>query len=194
MNLVVPTSGKGLLGNSGSLATKIVRSCKGCQLYTKQTHLPAQALQAIPITWPFAIWGLDLVGRLQKAPEGFTHLLVTIVKFTKWIEVRPLTNIKSEHVVAFFTNIIHRLGFPNSIMDHDTQFIGNKFLSFYSDHHIRVDWSVVAHPRTNVKVERANGIILPGLKPRIFNELNKFGKRWLNELPSVNTIFSGLWS
>jgi hypothetical protein len=28
-------------------------------------------------------------------------------------------------------------------------------------------------------------MILQGLKPRIFNRLNKFGKRWLAELPSV---------
>jgi hypothetical protein len=31
-------------------ATRIVRSCRGCQFYAKQTHLPAQALQTIPIT------------------------------------------------------------------------------------------------------------------------------------------------
>jgi ribonuclease HI len=68
-------------------ATRIVRSCQGCQFYARQTHLPAQALQTIPITWSFAIWGLDLVGPLQKAPGGFTHLLVAIDKFSKWIEV-----------------------------------------------------------------------------------------------------------
>jgi hypothetical protein len=45
-------------------ATRIVRSCRGCQFYARQTHLPAQALQTIPITWSFAIWGLDLVGPL----------------------------------------------------------------------------------------------------------------------------------
>jgi hypothetical protein len=28
-------------------------------------------------------------------------------------------------------------------------------------------------------------MILQGLKPRIFNDLNKFGRRWLAELPSV---------
>jgi hypothetical protein len=53
----------------------------------RQTHLPAQALQTIPITWPFAVWGLDLVGPLQKAPGGYTDLLVAIDKFSKWIEV-----------------------------------------------------------------------------------------------------------
>ena len=28
-------------------------------------------------------------------------------------------------------------------------------------------------------------MILQGLKPRIFNKLNKFGRRWLMELPSI---------
>jgi ribonuclease HI len=45
-------------------ATRIVRTCQGCQFYARQTHLPAQALQTIPITWSFAVWGLDLVGPL----------------------------------------------------------------------------------------------------------------------------------
>jgi transposase InsO family protein len=42
------------------------------------------------------MWGLDLVGPLQKAPGGFSHLLVAIDKCSKWIEVRPLTSIRSE--------------------------------------------------------------------------------------------------
>jgi hypothetical protein len=106
-------------------ATRIVRSFRGCQFYAKQTRLAAQALQTIPITWSFPVWGLDLVGPLQKAPEGFSHLLVAIDKFSKWIEVRPLTSIRSEQAVAFFTNIIHRFGVPNSIItDNGTQFTG----------------------------------------------------------------------
>jgi ribonuclease HI len=130
-------------------ATRIVRSCRGCQFYARQTHLPAQDLQTIPITWPFAVWGLDLVGPLQKAPGGFTHLLVAIDKFSKWIEVRPLTSIGSEQAVAFFTNIIHRFGNPNSITDNGTQFTGKRFLDFCEDHHIHVDWAAAAHPMTN---------------------------------------------
>jgi hypothetical protein len=166
-------------------ATRIVRSCQGCQFYTRYAHLPAQALQTIPITWPFVVWGLDLVGPLQKAPGGFSHLLVAIDKFSKWIEVRPLTSIRSEQAVAFFTNIIHRFGVPNSIItDNGTQFTRKKFLDFYEDHHIHVDWAAIAHPMTG-QVERANGMILQGLKPRIYNDLNKFGKRWMKELPSV---------
>jgi hypothetical protein len=36
-------------------ATEVVRTSKGCQYYAKKSHLPAQALQTIPITWPFAV-------------------------------------------------------------------------------------------------------------------------------------------
>jgi hypothetical protein len=54
---------------------------------------------------PYGVW-TSLVP-LQKAPGGFKHLLVAIDKFSKWIEVRPLTSIGSEQAVAFFTNIGH---------------------------------------------------------------------------------------
>jgi transposase InsO family protein len=132
------------------------------------------------------VWGLDLVGPLQKALGGFTHLLVTVDKLSKWIEVWPLNSIRSEQAVAFFTNIIHRFGVLNSIItDNGTQFTGRKFLDFCEDHHIRVHWATVAHPMTNGQVERANDMILQGLKPRIYNDLNKFDRRWVKELPSV---------
>jgi len=105
-------------------------------------------------------------------------LLVAIDKFSKWIEARPITNIRSEQAVLFFTDIIHRFGIPNVIItDNGTQFTGKKFLDFCDRHHIHVNWSAVAHPRTNGQVERANGMILQGLKPRIYNRLKKFGKK-----------------
>ena len=97
-------------------AIKLVRSCHGCQIYAKQTHLLAHTLQMIPIIWPFAVWILDLVGPLQKAAVGYTLLLVAIAKFSKWIEARPITNIRFEQAVLFFTNIIHWFGIPNVII------------------------------------------------------------------------------
>jgi hypothetical protein len=49
------------------------------------------------------VWGLDLVRPLQKAPGGYTHLLVTVDKFSKWIEACPISKIKSDQAVLFFT-------------------------------------------------------------------------------------------
>jgi transposase InsO family protein len=167
-------------------ASEIVRTCEGCQFYARKSNLPAHALQTIPVTWPFAVWGLDIVGPLRKAPGGFTHLLVTIDKFSKWVEVRPIMNLRAEQAVTFFTDIVYRFGVPNSIItDNGSQFTGRKFLEFCDKFHIRVDWAAVAHPQTNGQVERANGMILQVLKPRIFDQLNKSGRKWLQELPAV---------
>jgi hypothetical protein len=66
-------------------ASEIVRTCEGCQFYARKTNLPAHALQLILVTRPFVVWGLDIVGPLRKAPGGYTHLLVAIDKFSKWV-------------------------------------------------------------------------------------------------------------
>ena len=51
-------------------ATYIIQRCVGCQKYANQTHVPSLALKTIPITWPFAVWGMDMVGPFKKAPSG----------------------------------------------------------------------------------------------------------------------------
>jgi transposase InsO family protein len=172
--------------NAVADASEIVCTYEGCQFYARKTNLPAHALQTIPVTWPFAVWGLDIIGPMRKAPGGYTHLLVAIDKFSKWVEVRPITNLRAEQAMTFFTEIIYRFGVPNSIItDNGSQFTGRKFLEFCDKFHIGVDWAAVAHPQTNDQVERANGMILQGLKPRIFDRLNKSGRKWLQELPAV---------
>jgi hypothetical protein len=166
-------------------ASEIVRTSEECQFYARKTNLPAHVLQTIPVTWPFAVWGLDIVGPLRKAPGGYTHQLVAIDKFSKWVEVHPITNLRAEQAITFFTDIIYRFGVHHSIItDNGSQFTGRKFLEFCDKFHIRVD-AAVAHPQTNGQVERANGMILQGLKPRIFDKLNKSGRKWLQELPVV---------
>lgn len=97
-------------------AEQVVRTCEGYQYYARQTHMPAQALQTISVTWPFAVWGLDLVGHFKKVPGGCTHLLVAVDEFTKWIEAKPIAKIGSSEAVAFFRNIVYRFGVYNSII------------------------------------------------------------------------------
>jgi transposase InsO family protein len=128
-------------------------------------------------------------GSTRQAPGGFTHLLVAVDKFSKWIEARPIVNVRFEEVVSFFTDIIYHFGIPKTIItDNGNQFTRKKFLNFCDDNQICVDWSVVSHPKTNVQVERANGMILQGLKPTIFKWLKKFRARRVAEKLSV------LWS
>ena len=100
------------------------------------------------------VWGLDMVGPLKKGPGGFTHLLVAVNKFPKWIEAKPITNIRSEEVIKFFLNIIYRFGIPNCIItDHGTNFIRKKFLDFSDGYGIRIDWASerIKMPKRGVK-------------------------------------------
>jgi hypothetical protein len=61
-------------------------------------------------------------------------------------------------------------------------------LEFTDGYGIRIDWASVGHPRNNRQVERANGLVLQGLKPSIFDWLKMFDGRWVEELSAV------LWS
>jgi IS30 family transposase len=111
--------------------------------------------------WPFETWGLDLLGPFKKPPGGYTHLLVTIDKFTKWIEAKPITQVRSEDVMEFFHDNVYRFGVLNSIIiDNGTLFTGKKFLLFCDNYDIQVDWASVAHPQTNGQVEHMNAMIL----------------------------------
>ena len=132
------------------------------------------------------VWGLEMVGPLKKGLGGFTHLLVAVDKFTKWIEAKPITNIRSEEAIKFFLDIIYWFGVSNCIItDHGTNFTEKKFLDFSNGYGIRIDWASVGHPRTNGQVERANGMVLHGLKPCIFDRLNKYAGRWVVEVPAI---------
>jgi hypothetical protein len=64
-------------------AEQLVKHCNGCQRFSKHRNIPAAALKTIPLTWPFAVWGLDMVGPFKTAPGSLTHLLVAVHKFTK---------------------------------------------------------------------------------------------------------------
>src|SRR5437016_2707218 len=97
-------------------------------IFRSADTLPAQELQTIAITWPFAVWGLDMAGPLQRASGGYTHLFVTIDKFTKWIEAKPVTTIRAGKAKKFFQDIVVRFGVPNRIItDNGTQFTGSEF-------------------------------------------------------------------
>ena len=61
-------------------------------MQSKYTHR-LKALQMIPPSWPFAVWGVDILGPFPRAVGGCQFLYVTIVKFTKWPEVTPVVNI-----------------------------------------------------------------------------------------------------
>jgi hypothetical protein len=84
-------------------AKALVHRCTNCQFFSKLPHVPAYNLITIPPSWPFACWGVDMIELLTTAPGGFTHVLVAIDKFTKWIEYKPITTLSVDRLVSCVT-------------------------------------------------------------------------------------------
>jgi transposase InsO family protein len=140
----------------------------------------------IPPSWPFTVWGVDILGPLPRAVGGCRFLFVAIDKFTKWPEATPVVNITQGAAVAFLKSIVCRFGVPSRIFtDNGTQFTSQIFQEYCEDIGTQLYFASVAHPRSNGQVERANAEILRGLKTRTYDYLKKHGANWVNELPSV---------
>ena len=108
-------------------AQDLVQRCVGCQLFANQSHMPPTALQTIPITWPFAVWGLDMVGPLKGGSHKKKYLLVMVDKFTKWIEAKPVKTAEAGPVIDFISGVVHRYGVPHSIItDNDSNFTADE--------------------------------------------------------------------
>ncbi|GKV30031.1 hypothetical protein SLEP1_g38898 [Rubroshorea leprosula] len=164
-------------------ATHFVQRCLKCQFFAHLTHQPAEELTTLVAPWPFAQWGLDLLGPFVKGVGGVTHLIVGVDYFTKWVEVRPLSSLTSKKVEDFvFSSIICRYGIPNQIVaDNGTQFNCTSFRDFYSSYGIKLQFTSVYHPESNGMVESVNKCILEGIKPR----LEQHKTKWANELNNV---------
>jgi hypothetical protein len=51
-----------------------------------------------------------VIGPFKKAQGGYTHILVTVDKFTKWIEYKPSASLTSAKAVEFIQEIMFRFG------------------------------------------------------------------------------------
>ena len=64
-------------------------------------HQPVGNLNPINSLWPFAQWGLDIVGSFPRATRNRRCFLVPVDYFTKWAEVEALANIRDMDVKKF---------------------------------------------------------------------------------------------
>jgi hypothetical protein len=80
---------------------EVITKYKDCQFLQKQTTKHANPFKPIDLSWPFIIWGIDIVGVLPKAPGGFRFLFIAIDTFTKWMKAMPVVNIMQEAAIKF---------------------------------------------------------------------------------------------
>jgi transposase InsO family protein len=111
---------------------------------------------------------------------------VAIDKFTKWIEAEPTREIKADNAIKFIKGRFCRYGLPHRIlMDNRSQFTSSDFQDYCIELGVKICFASVSHPQSNGQVERANAIVLQGIKTRIHDRLMAYVKKWVEELPSV---------
>jgi hypothetical protein len=104
---------------------------------------------------------------------------------------RGQANQKARRLVhhQVFNEIITRYGVPHNIItDNGANFAKGVFADYYDKKGIQLDLASVAHPQKNGQVEKANRLILAGIKPRLVEPLERSAGCWVKELPSL------LWS
>ena len=146
-------------------------------------HQPGGVLNPLFSPWPFAQWGLDIVGPFLKAIGNKKYLLVGTDYFTKWVETEPLANIRDVDVKKFFwKSIVTRFGVPHTpISDNSLQFDSRAFRKYCSALGIKNRYSTPAYPQGNRQAETVNKVIMNGLKKRLDDAKGK----WVEELPHV---------
>ncbi|RVW32025.1 Gag-Pol polyprotein [Vitis vinifera] len=133
--------------------------------------------------WPFAQWGMDIVGPFPATPAQKKFLLVAMDYFSKWVEIEAYAGIKDKDVTKFvWKNIICRFGIPQTIIaDNGPQFDSIAFRNFCSELNIRNSYSTSCYPQSNGQAEAQTKTLITALKKRLEQAKGK----WVEELPGV---------
>ena len=125
-----------------------VRKCDQCQRFAPSIHQPEGILNPLSSPWPFAQWGLDIVGPFPKAVGNKKYLLVGTDYFTKWVEAEPLANIRDVDGKRFvWNNIVTRFGVPHVLIsDNGLQFDSKIFRKCYGELGINNRYYTPAYP------------------------------------------------
>ncbi|KAL5551045.1 hypothetical protein UlMin_001221 [Ulmus minor] len=125
-----------------------VRRCDTCQRFSPLIHQPAEELNSVLSPWPFAKWGIDLIGPLPLGKYRMKFAVVAIDYYTKWVEAEPLSEITEARTTSFvWKNIVYRFGIPHSlVLDNGTQFNSAGLKKLCSELGIKKHFASVAHP------------------------------------------------
>jgi hypothetical protein len=91
-----------------------------------------------------------MIGPLPTAPGGFNRVFVAIDKFTKWIQVKPVTCPKADRVLDLLDELVHRYKLPHHIIaDFGSNFNNHRFWEYCKNNSIDIQYVSVAHLHAN---------------------------------------------
>lgn len=109
----------------------------------------------VDITWPFAVWGLDMAGPLKGGSQKKKYLLVMVDKFAKWIEAKPVKTADAGPVIDFISDVVHHYCVPHSIITNNgSNFTADEVRTWCAKLGIKLDY---ASYTTLKRTDKSNG-------------------------------------
>ena len=82
-------------------AEAYVKTCNNYQRFNNIVRQPTEELTPMTTPWPFAQWGLDIIGPFPTMLRQLKFLIVGIDYFTKLVEAEALATITKKNVCGF---------------------------------------------------------------------------------------------
>ena len=83
-------------------AEEHVKKCDKFQRHADMYLALSHELNTLSSSWPFALWGMDILIPFMQGTYQNKFLIMAIDYFTKWIEAEALAKITSHNILYFY--------------------------------------------------------------------------------------------
>jgi hypothetical protein len=95
----------------------LVKHCDKCQRFSRIMKTSPEKLTPFTSPWPFAKWGVDIVGPMPVGKGSRKFLVVAVDYFTKWAEAEALATITITNITSFlWKSVVFRFGIPHAFV------------------------------------------------------------------------------
>ena len=109
--------------------------------YADKVHVPPVPLNVLTAPWPFAMWGIDMIGEIRPTASNRHHfILVAIDYFMKWVEAASFATVTKNVVERFIRhNLICQYGvLERTITDNGTNLNNTMITELYKQFKIHL--------------------------------------------------------
>ena len=139
-----------------------VQSCPTCQVHKTQPAPGRAPLNPIPVSGPFDMVGVDIVGPLPMTKCKNRYLVVFMDYFSKWPEVFPVKSTEAEVIAKLFVEeLVSRHSCISTLLsDQGTNFTSRLMKEVCRLMSCKKVQTTAYHPQTDGLVERFNRTLI----------------------------------
>jgi hypothetical protein len=148
-------------------------------------------LKPIPHKGAWEFISIDHLGKLPKTKRGYTHVLVIIDRFTRWVELLPIRGAKKDGGLSAHNTleklkkrIVNRYGMPKKILTDGSTSFKKEMEAYSKENNIKLRTGKAYKHDTNGMAERIIRTVREKLRLYVRGKLNDWD-RFLSELQAA---------